>query len=202
VITQSLIYAVADDGDLFFYRDEARDGTARWSFGGTGQKIGNGWGNFQHVFSGGDGRDLRREFCWRFYSITKTKHAMAPLDGLSVAQEKRSEPGGPLSRRCFLVATASSTQLQLMVSSTITKMKPATVPQGGHSTASANRLAQVGYFNPCQEVSLDMACLSVSHNFPAIAEIPLLAEDVFYNLLFVSVRKTYPMQAYKIILGF
>jgi len=43
---QSIIYAVIDGGDLLYYRDEARNGTARWSFGGTGQKIGNGWGVF------------------------------------------------------------------------------------------------------------------------------------------------------------
>jgi hypothetical protein len=52
---QSAIYAIADNGDLFFYRDEARNGTPRWSFGGTGQKIGNGWGSFLHVFAGDDG---------------------------------------------------------------------------------------------------------------------------------------------------
>jgi hypothetical protein len=52
---QSIIYAVTDSGDLLYYRDEARNGTARWSFGGTGQKIGNGWASFTAVFSGGNG---------------------------------------------------------------------------------------------------------------------------------------------------
>jgi hypothetical protein len=52
---QSVIYAVTDSGDLLYYRDEARDGRIHWSFGGTGQKIGSGWGNFRHVFSGDDG---------------------------------------------------------------------------------------------------------------------------------------------------
>ena len=49
------LYAVSATGDLLFYRDEARDGTSRWSFGGVGQVIGNGWGSFRQVFSGGDG---------------------------------------------------------------------------------------------------------------------------------------------------
>ena len=52
---QSNIYAVPDNGDLLYYRDEARDGTARWAFVGTGQKIGSGWGDFTHLVCGGDG---------------------------------------------------------------------------------------------------------------------------------------------------
>jgi hypothetical protein len=48
------IYAVVDNGDLLYYRDQARNGTANWAFGGVGQKIGTGW-NFRQVFSGGDG---------------------------------------------------------------------------------------------------------------------------------------------------
>ena len=35
-------------------------------------------------------------------------------------------------------------------------------------------------------------------NFPEIVDIALPAEGVFHNLVFVSIRKTYPMQAYKI----
>src|SRR5262249_24433025 len=31
------------NGDLFYYRDEARAGTARWAFGGAPQKIESGW---------------------------------------------------------------------------------------------------------------------------------------------------------------
>jgi 4-hydroxy-3-polyprenylbenzoate decarboxylase len=38
-------------------------------------------------------------------------------------------------------------------------------------------------------------------NFPEIVDIALPAEGVFHNLLFVSIRKTYPMQAYKIMHG-
>src|SRR5690242_7135792 len=38
-------------------------------------------------------------------------------------------------------------------------------------------------------------------NFPEIVDIALPAEGVFYNLVFVSIRKTYPMQAYKIMHG-
>jgi 4-hydroxy-3-polyprenylbenzoate decarboxylase len=38
-------------------------------------------------------------------------------------------------------------------------------------------------------------------NFPKIMDIALPAEGVFHNLVFVSNRKTYPMQAYKIMYG-
>jgi len=37
--------------------------------------------------------------------------------------------------------------------------------------------------------------------FPEIKDIALPAEGVFHNLVFVSIRKTYPMQAYKIMHG-
>ena len=37
--------------------------------------------------------------------------------------------------------------------------------------------------------------------FPEIVDIALPAEGVFHNLVFVSIRKTYPMQAYKIMHG-
>lgn len=37
--------------------------------------------------------------------------------------------------------------------------------------------------------------------FPEIIDIALPAEGVFHNLVFVSIRKTYPMQAYKIMHG-
>jgi len=38
-------------------------------------------------------------------------------------------------------------------------------------------------------------------NFPEIVDIALPAEGVFHNLVFVSIRKTYPMHAYKIMHG-
>ena len=38
-------------------------------------------------------------------------------------------------------------------------------------------------------------------NFPEIVDIALPAEGVFHNLVCVSIRKTYPMQAYKIMHG-
>ena len=38
-------------------------------------------------------------------------------------------------------------------------------------------------------------------NFPEIIDIALPAEGVFHNLVFVSIRKTYPLQAYKIMHG-
>jgi UbiD family decarboxylase len=36
-------------------------------------------------------------------------------------------------------------------------------------------------------------------NFPEIVDIALPAEGFFHNLVFVSIRKSYPMQAYKVI---
>src|SRR4051794_2029214 len=33
-----ILYAIGANGDLFFLRDEARDGSVRWSFGGVPQK--------------------------------------------------------------------------------------------------------------------------------------------------------------------
>ena len=38
-------------------------------------------------------------------------------------------------------------------------------------------------------------------NFPEIVDLALPAEGVFHNLVFVSIKKTYPMQAYKIMHG-
>ncbi len=38
-------------------------------------------------------------------------------------------------------------------------------------------------------------------NFPEIVDIAMPAEGVFHNLVFVSIKKTYPMQAYKIMHG-
>jgi 4-hydroxy-3-polyprenylbenzoate decarboxylase len=38
-------------------------------------------------------------------------------------------------------------------------------------------------------------------NFPEIIDLALPAEGVFHNLVFVSIRKSYPMQAYKIMHG-
>jgi N,N-dimethylformamidase len=52
---QGNFYAVTANGELLYYRDEARDGASQWAFGGTGQRIGSGWNDFLHVFSGGDG---------------------------------------------------------------------------------------------------------------------------------------------------
>jgi 4-hydroxy-3-polyprenylbenzoate decarboxylase len=38
-------------------------------------------------------------------------------------------------------------------------------------------------------------------NFPEIVDIAMPAEGVFHNLVFVSIKKTYPMQAYKVMHG-
>jgi Tachylectin len=45
----------ASGGDLMWYRHDGRnDGSFRWAFS-EGKKVGVGWGNLKHVFSGGDG---------------------------------------------------------------------------------------------------------------------------------------------------
>src|SRR5262245_18398293 len=41
----------------------------------------------------------------------------------------------------------------------------------------------------------------VKMNFPEIVDMALSAEGVFHNLVFVSIKKSYPMQAYKIMHG-
>ncbi len=41
----------------------------------------------------------------------------------------------------------------------------------------------------------------VQDNFPEIVDLALPAEGVFHNLVFVNIRKTCPMQAYKIMHG-
>jgi 4-hydroxy-3-polyprenylbenzoate decarboxylase len=38
-------------------------------------------------------------------------------------------------------------------------------------------------------------------NFPELVDLALPAEGVFHNLVFASIRKTYPMQAFKIMHG-
>ncbi|HET7230886.1 MAG TPA: tachylectin-related carbohydrate-binding protein [Longimicrobium sp.] len=50
------VYLVAANGDLYWYRHLGyRTGTAEWANGGTGRKVGVGWGNARFVFAGGGG---------------------------------------------------------------------------------------------------------------------------------------------------
>ena len=53
--TDGVVYAGGPDGSLIYYKDEARDGTPRWSNSGSGQPIGTGFGDFTKVFTAGDG---------------------------------------------------------------------------------------------------------------------------------------------------
>jgi N,N-dimethylformamidase len=52
-----IIYAIYPDaeGTLRYYKDNARDGTMSWAFGGTGQTIGTGWYMSQYEIEGGGG---------------------------------------------------------------------------------------------------------------------------------------------------
>jgi len=59
---------------------------------------------------------------------------------------------------------------------------------------------------PMEDFYLGVASLKLflpvfKMNFPEIVDIALPAEGVFHNLVFVSIKKTYPMQAYKIMHG-
>ncbi len=53
--TDGVVYAGGPDGSLVYYRDEARDGTPRWSNAGSGQPIGTGWADYTKVFTAGQG---------------------------------------------------------------------------------------------------------------------------------------------------
>ncbi len=55
------------------------------------------------------------------------------------------------------------------------------------------------FYMGCASVKLFLPVFKM--NFPEIVDIALPAEGVFHNLVFVSIRKTYPMQAYKIMHG-
>jgi 4-hydroxy-3-polyprenylbenzoate decarboxylase len=55
------------------------------------------------------------------------------------------------------------------------------------------------FYMGCASVKLFLPIFRMS--FPEIVDIALPAEGVFHNLVFVSIRKTYPMQAYKIMHG-
>ena len=50
-----VVYAITTAGDLMWYRHLTRKGTADWVNGGVGQRIGWGWGSFNHVVTGGNG---------------------------------------------------------------------------------------------------------------------------------------------------
>src|SRR5664279_3015089 len=55
------------------------------------------------------------------------------------------------------------------------------------------------FYIGCASVKLFLPIFKM--NFPEIVDIALPAEGVFHNLVFVSIKKTYPMQAYKIMHG-
>jgi len=55
------------------------------------------------------------------------------------------------------------------------------------------------FYIGCASVRLFLPIFQM--NFPEIVDIALPAEGVFHNLVFVSIKKTYPMQAYKIMHG-
>ncbi|HEV2735936.1 MAG TPA: tachylectin-related carbohydrate-binding protein [Longimicrobiaceae bacterium] len=51
-----VVYLLHQNGDLFWYRHLGyRNGTAEWANGGTGAKVGAGWGGARLAFAGGDG---------------------------------------------------------------------------------------------------------------------------------------------------
>ncbi len=51
MMADGVIYGVADNDDLLWYRHDGRgDGSFRWA-ADEGKKVGNGW-NFKNLFSG------------------------------------------------------------------------------------------------------------------------------------------------------
>jgi 4-hydroxy-3-polyprenylbenzoate decarboxylase len=59
---------------------------------------------------------------------------------------------------------------------------------------------------PMEDFYIGMASVKlflpiIKMNFPEIVDIALPAEGVFHNLVFVSIKKTYPMQAFKVMHG-
>lgn len=78
---QGAIYVVTDEGNLLFYRDQARNGTSNWAFGGTGQRIGSGWGNFGGGASG-----------WEMDTSNAGDHGD---DGVEVSASVASDRGDP-----------------------------------------------------------------------------------------------------------
>src|SRR5207247_4125298 len=64
----------------------------------------------------------------------------------------------------------------------------------------------IGATPPMQDYSIGDACVPIflpvfKMNFPEIVEMTLPAEGVFHNLVFVSIRKQYPYQAFKVMHG-
>jgi 4-hydroxy-3-polyprenylbenzoate decarboxylase len=55
------------------------------------------------------------------------------------------------------------------------------------------------FYIGCASVKLFLPVIQMS--FPEIIDVALPAEGVFHNLVFVSIKKTYPMQAYKVMHG-
>ncbi|MBA4860310.1 hypothetical protein H1V43_02705 [Streptomyces sp. PSKA54] len=50
-----VIYAVASDGRLFWYRYMGTDGQVSWANNGAGRQIGSGWGGFLRIAASGNG---------------------------------------------------------------------------------------------------------------------------------------------------
>src|SRR4051794_19622671 len=50
-----ILYAGTSDGHLLWYRDEAHDGTPRWTDNGAAKDLGPGWEAYPAVVAAGDG---------------------------------------------------------------------------------------------------------------------------------------------------
>jgi hypothetical protein len=64
-----IVYLAHKNGDLLWYRHLGyRDGRAEWANGGTGAKVGSGWGDVRFAFAGGNGViytiDSRGDLYW------------------------------------------------------------------------------------------------------------------------------------------
>ncbi len=64
-----IVYMVDEHGDLLWYRHLGyEDGSETWANGGTGKKVGTGWGGMRIVFAGGEGAiyaiDAKGDLYW------------------------------------------------------------------------------------------------------------------------------------------
>src|SRR3954469_12140143 len=86
---QGNIYAVTEHGDLVYYRDKARNGTRSWAYGGVGQRIGTGWGDFVQVLcaAAASSTPSRRTAT---SSTTGTRRGTARPRGRSTGSDRRS----------------------------------------------------------------------------------------------------------------
>ena len=97
---EGLIYAITESGALLWYRDQLRDGTngpnaERGWAPGSGNQIGHGWQDIEHVFSSGAGDGV-------LYAVSRTG------DLLWYRDEARDGSNGPNAERGWAARSGSA----------------------------------------------------------------------------------------------